>query len=445
MPSKKIHYIPPETLGGVYDNIRFDVPLEYDDPRYVDTIPGRGKFSYTRLYRFYKVDPEKFVFIDDKPPERVYTFFCGHRGCGKSTELRKIASKLDNDNLFYIVFLDTSLELDNNNIQYVDVFMALANKLLKKLETDKININDIYLKNLESWFKEKILIQEETKEYSASIKSGIKAESGIPYLFSLFSTITAAFHDNATYKNELRRTIKNNFSQFALSFNQLLAAVNDQLPNVKKKSILFIIDGLDKLSAEDANTFFVGDVTQLQQIRSNFIYAGPIDLLCTGIQANQVFNCISLPMIKIEEKDGTINKEGYNVLKNMIYLRADKKLFTSENVVNLLIKYSGGIPRHVLQLLEYAYSVAKNDSFDEESIIEAAQILANTFKYFLTAEDYSLLYKIDHTDISEHVQSPQVRRLLKDLALLQYNDFWWKTHPVIRDLLPGYKNQAKQK
>ena len=440
-PNKE--YTPPDTLGGVYDNIQFDTPLEPNDPRYVDTIPGRGDFNFREIYQSYKVNPETSSF-DQAPPQKVYTLFCGHRGCGKSTELKRIASSLDKDNLFFVVFLDTSIELDNNNVHYVDVFMALAKKLFERLQTLDLGIDPVFLKNLEAWFSERILVNGQCRDFSSSIESGIKAEAGIPYLFTLFSRLTSSFKINATYKNELRTTIKNTFSQFSDCFNQLLMAVSDRITTINRQSLLFMVDGLDKLSAEDAKKFFVNDVTQLRQINANFIYTGPIDLFCSGTQTQQLFNFSILPMIKIHERNGAKNEKGFLALRNMIYKRAHKNLFSSETDVDKIIEFSGGNPRQVLQLIQYAYQNASIDIFDAECIDKAIHKLANTFRYFLTAEDYKLLHEIDHSPLEEHVQSLRTRKLLYELALLQYNDWWWKSHPVVRTL-PGYKKYGQKK
>ena len=439
-------YTPPTTLGDAYDNIQFDTPLEPGDPRYVDTIPGRGIFYLSRLYKYLKIEPETMSFMGE-PPSKVYTIFSGHRGCGKSTELKKVGATLDRDDLYLVVFLDTASELDTNNIQYADVFIALVKVLLRKLIDHDIVLDSVHFKNLESWFTQRILISENERSYTFDIKTGVEAKTGIPFLCNLFASITTAFRNNATYKDELRRDIKNTFSQFATAFNHLIAATTDQIRNeTNRKSILFIVDGLDKLSSEDATAFFVSDVTQLQQLQANFLYACPIDLLCSGIQPLQFFTRTILPMIKIEERDGTRVEAGYRVLRDMIYRRADKSLFSSPDVVDRIIRFSGGNPRQALQLLQYAYVSAENKRFDENAVDHAIHMLMNSYKYFLKTEDYKLLYEIDHSPVEDHVQSDHTRRLLYELAIMQYNDYWWKSHPVIRTL-PGYlkydTNQSK--
>ena len=205
-------YKPPDNLWDVYDLLKFNEPLDSNDPMRVNTESGRGKFNFTKLYRYLKVDPKTYQFQGNKPPEKTYIAFCGHRGCGKSTELRLLASILDREGLFLVVFLDASEELDTNNLRYADVFMALAKKLFDKLQELNITIDPIFLGKLESWFKQTVLINEKIKDYVMEIKAGAEAQSGIPFLGKIFANVTSAFKNNATYKKELRKVVTDAFS-----------------------------------------------------------------------------------------------------------------------------------------------------------------------------------------------------------------------------------------
>ena len=235
--------------------------------------------------------------------------------------------------------------------------------------------------------------------------------------------------------------INNSFTQFAEAFNDFIRAVRDKMPAYEdRKDILFIVDDLEKLPFEIAQTIFIGNVTQLQQIDSNFIYSAPIDLLYAGNQLQQFFKTVTLPMIKIFEKNGSKNEKGYTVLREMIFKRADKKLFKPQGIVDTIIENSGGNPRQVLQLLSYAHSHAKKDVFDKKSIDEAIHDFSVVFQRFLTDDDYQLLCSIDTSDT--FTPSERVRFLLYHVALLEYNEFWWSSHPVVR-LLPSYKECRK--
>ena len=147
-------YIPPKTIWEVEQKLSFNEPLESDDPRFVPTEHARGDFSFIKLLKPLGINPKNWQLMFD--PERVYTIFCGHRGCGKSTELRRIAEKLHAGDRFFVVFLDAVLDLDTNNLQYSEILMAMAKRLLDKLQALSIKIDSVFLENLQSWFIEKI-------------------------------------------------------------------------------------------------------------------------------------------------------------------------------------------------------------------------------------------------------------------------------------------------
>lgn len=430
---------PAKTFWDAAQQLKFDQPLEADDPRRVNTAPARGDFTFDGLHRLLGIDPttDQMKF----EPKQVYALFCGHRGCGKSTELRHLVRRLDHPQRFCVVFVDALEEVDINNIQYVDVLMALAKALFDKVQQLGIEVPDIFLSKLRTWFTERVEKHEKTKDYAAEIKSGGSAEGGIPFFAKLFTSFTASFRINSTHKEELRQVIKNSYSEFADSFNQLIVAVEEEIRQSQKgRKILFVVDGTDRLSGADSHRFFVSDVHQLQLIESNFVYCAPISLLYEGGQVQQMFEPVVLPMIKLREKhDPARLSEGYGCLRVMIYRRIHPDLFDSEETVDYLIEHSGGNPRHVLRLLSYAFQYAKDDVFDRAAAGKAVAALATEMRRFLEAEDYELLYRIDSTD--DEINSGRVQRLLYHLALLEYNSYWRLSHPVIR-ILDAYRRLA---
>lgn len=90
--------------------------------------------------------------------------------------------------------------------------------------------------------------------------------------------------------------------------------------------------------------------------------------------------------------------------------------------------------------LDNAYSHA-GDKFTEESIMKGIDNLRSEYKRILAFKDpihYKILVDIDN-DIYDGKDSEKVDFLLFNLLLFEYNDFFWKSHPVVR-LLEGYIN-----
>ncbi len=438
-------YTPPTDLWAVDAQLEFNEALDNGDKRYVPTAQARGDFSFSRLLKALGVDDRnEQCWILRGPHPRGYHLFCGHRGCGKSTELRRLAVKLHHQDAFFVIFMDVLEELDYNNLQYSDVLLTLAKQLFKQLEAAQLDIDQVLLQTLEDWFKERIETNSVTKEFAAQVKIGAKAETGLPFLGKLFAEISTAFKNNSSYKKELRSIIENSFSQFADSFNLCLQAAEDAVQRQQQgKKLLFIVDGTDRLRGEDSQRFFIGDVHQLKQIDANFIYCAPISLLYEGNQAQQEFHHFVLPMIKLREKDhDTPLSAGYAVMREMIEKRAAPTLFSTPELIEKLIEYSGGSPRELLKLLHYAFLRVTGEQFDQAAVDAAIVDLATDYKRLIEPEDHELLYAIDHNTETED-NSERIRRCLYHLMLLEYNGFWRMSHPVIRSL-PGYQKAQPQ-
>ena len=429
-------YQPPDNIWEVNAQLQLDDPLDgKNDPRWVNTQEARGENSLLRLGRVLGVDMSKQQL--ENPPERGYYLFCGHRGSGKSTELRRIRNDLDAPDIYYVVFADAAQELDVNNLRYPDILLRLAGKLMEGLEQNGIEIEQAHLRKLQDWFIERVESQAEIRDFAREIKAGAEAGAGIPGLARLFIGISNALKTNSTYKAELRRTLQNYFTDFSDAFNHLIESAEVAVRDAGKgRRILFVIDGTDRLSGEDARAFFVSDVHQLQQVRGLFIYCAPVHLAYEGYDITQNFNDVfQLPMIKITNEDGSPNQAGHHAMLELLYLRAAPDLF-DDSVAEFLVEYSGGHPRDLLRLLLNAFKYAERDRFDEASARRAVKKVATDFRRFLGLEDYELLAKIDSgkTEQTEAVVSDRSPDLLYKLALLEYNDFYWRSHPAIQTI-----------
>lgn len=423
-------YTVPNDIWEVNRRLRLDEHLNgEEDPRWVDTEAARGEYSLSRVRKALGVHPSKRRLA---APDQRYYLFCGHRGCGKSTELRRISNDLHDPNIYYVVFADATDELDVNNLKYQDVLLHLAGKLVEKLVTDGISIDAVYLQSLEDWFTQRVERHEQTRTFAADAKMGAQGAVGLPFLAKVFAAISTTFKTNSTYKDELRRTLRNYFTDFSDAFNRLIDAAEESIRTASRGCrVLFVVDGTDRLSGDDAQALFVADVHQLQQVRGLFIYCAPVSLAYEGSAIGQNFSDIfRLPMIKVTIEDDSPNAAGHDAMRNMLHLRAASDLFDS-GVADYLIEHSGGHPRDLLRLLLNAFKHAEHDRFDGESARRAVRELASDYRRILDPEDYALLASVD-LGRSLPSGSERVRDLLYNLALLEYNDFYWRSHPVIR-------------
>jgi ABC-type uncharacterized transport system ATPase component len=62
----------------------------------------------------------------------------GHRGCGKSTILNKVAEELIND--FHIVSFSAADTLNMNDVETIDILISIYLQVLDSMSKSKINV-----------------------------------------------------------------------------------------------------------------------------------------------------------------------------------------------------------------------------------------------------------------------------------------------------------------
>ncbi|MCI5133266.1 MAG: ATP-binding protein, partial [Candidatus Electrothrix sp. EH2] len=82
---------------------------------------------------------------------------------------------------------------------------------------------------------------------------------------------------------------------------------------------------------------------------------------------------------------------------------------------------------------------ADEERIDRAAAEKAVKQVANEYRRFINTEDYSRLVQIDmHPDAPDDFTDEQSSLMLYNLILLEYNDYFWKSHPLITTL-PGYQ------
>lgn len=203
---------------------------------------------------------------------------------------------------------------------------------------------------------------------------------------------------------------------------------------------MFLVDGTDKMRGEDTQQFFVQDAEQLLAIETLAIYTAPLHLKYDGRLGGKLDADMVLPMIKLQQRDGSALPAGWDALRKMLLLRADRSLFADDADILRLVEDSGGHPRELLRLLGLCCEVA-DSIIDADVVQRAIGQLASDYRYFLKPADYTLLKAID-TNPAHGGNDERAQELLHRLALLQYNDGTWRrSHPVVRTL-EGYQLAA---
>jgi hypothetical protein len=433
---------PPKDILEVLAGLDYETALEPDDPRYVDTAEARGSSQTPeRLAVKFGLLLKQGRFL---PPPKKHVLFFGHTGSGKTTELRRYCRLLEGADRYLVVEVSVHEVLDSNNFEYTDLLMALALALCKRLDEQKVHVPKEAIAGLERWFAENVKTQETLDEFSATVEAGVEGKTGIPLLTSLFVKFTAAFKTNVTYKDTLRRVVRNTYSQFSEAFNTFIreAEACSSKAGIARR-FLFVVDGTDKLRGEDQRRFFTEDHEQLLGIEAHVVYTAPLALKYEGNPVTGIDADLFLPLIKIAERDGAPVEPGIAVMRDMLLRRASEVLFQDDATIGSLVTACGGHPRELLRLLKLCCEFSDGTRITPEDVEQAIDALAGEYRRFLEPEDYVRLAKIDRDPVHTG-NDERTRRLLYNLALLEYNNGSWShSHPVIARL-EGYREAQRQ-
>ena len=94
-------------------------------------------FSSVRGGKIIKELKENITFFSPDDPTCV--LFTGHIGCGKSTELLRLKTELEQEN-FHVVYFESSEDLEMADVDIGDVMLAIARRVSQSL--DKITLEE---------------------------------------------------------------------------------------------------------------------------------------------------------------------------------------------------------------------------------------------------------------------------------------------------------------
>ncbi|MCK4398124.1 MAG: hypothetical protein KAV25_03960 [Methanophagales archaeon] len=350
-------------------------------------------------------------------------FFSGHRGCGKSTELNRLAADDVINKQFFIVKYSVKDVCDVNNLNYVDVLFSMGAQLyIQYIDAGK-ELEPELLKELESWGRSIELEQEKTKSAGVSMKGGISA---------FFLSVQAKIKSEHTTRKIIREQIEPKLSELIDKINLIIADIEGK----EKKHVLVIIDDLDKPSLEQAKEIFYNNYTAITQPACYIVYTVPISIFFgPEIRESKFF----LPNIKLHTKNDRngIDKDGYELMRTFVYRRMKEELIEPK-ALDFAIKMSGGVFREGARIMQIAADSAienERGRILKEDVERAEREIRSDFKRILESDDYNALNEISKSNDIRGIE--KVGHLLHNLSVLEYEnkENWYDIHPTLEELL----------
>ncbi len=417
--------------------------LAEDDARFVDTLAARGNPFRRKFFRTLGYNEKSGDF---EPKENQHLLFIGHIGCGKSTELTRLAAQLHAPDKYWVIRADITSLLDTNDLKYYEVWLAIAKQVIESvLDFNKaqpetaIHLPEAEYGRLRDWLTQVVREKTELKELTAHLETSAQLGGTLPFLGGLLAKLTSSVKAGSTYRDIVRQELNKGYSEFIDALNTFLASVTQAVIRAHQgRGLLLVIDGLDRLKQDDWREFFVANANQIVGVRANVVYTAPMALKASGELPGQ-FQHLVLPMIKLLDFDSQQPfQDGYQALRRMVLLRANYRVFSSLEELDHLIEASGGHLRGLLQLISHACIEADDELIDGPTVERAIKALARSYRDWLRPEHYQVLFDADQ-DPENTGRTDLMTELVDRGALLEYNEGSWRLcHPAIRTLV-GYQ------
>jgi len=356
-------------------------------------------------------------------------FFSGHRGCGKSTELARLAADPDIRARFFPVHFSIRDEADINNLDFRDLLLILGGQLYHQYKDKGGKLPAQLLKELDQWRG-----QVETHIQTTLVGKIPEAELEAG-LEMFFAKLGAKIKLEPVTRQELHQVFERSITDLIDVINKIAIAILAK----EKRPPLILIDDLDKPSLDVARKIFFDHRETIIQPVCPIIYTVSSPLFYgpefQAIRDQAVF----LPNIKLHSqgKAKQLDEKGYATLQDAVGRRMDPALI-AEDALKFAVAMSGGVFRELVRILRNAVDRALEAGRERivlDDVAASTAEIRGEYRRILTAEQREMLRQIHR---SNQLDDPaKAAELLQLLAVLEYADRepWYDIHPALEQLL----------
>ena len=380
-----------------------------------------------------------------EPGEFNTILFTGHRGCGKSTELKRIQSKCENE--YRVIYIEFDLELDVNDAEYTDLYLLFIKKVADDLTELRLKFDPKLLESFESWFKDVTKETEATVQSSVSIETEASAGAEIPLISKLAAKFISQIRGSSQQKKVIRETLQRNLSRLQTDINLLLKDAFDKLrrkyPDRYPKGFLVIVDNLDRIPPSVGNHLFFDYAPQLQELDCTIIYTVPISVIYSYKNVSNLFgNPNIVPMVNIyefsrSECELNYNQQRLDGVASLIEQRVDvSAIFADRQQLLDLAKASGGHVRQLMQVTRLACRTAitrKHSKILAEDVTYALNEQQFHFERSTPGPEYYTI--LAQVCLDKDITKDEIgQNLLFNLSVLEYNgnSRWNYVNPLVK-------------
>jgi hypothetical protein len=414
-----LNYVTATDFDCAWLNFELDLPLEMEpdgppNPFYVDR-PGNpvAELEQALLAPFYRLP--KY-------------FFSGHRGCGKSTELRRVAVNPAIRAKYWPVHFTIQDEADVNSLDYRDILLAISGQMYRQYRAGGGRLPKQLLSELDQ-FRGRV-------EKEVTITSGRLTGSEVEGKLDAFFAQAGI---KLKLEPKIRTVVRQVIEEDITGLINLLDTISTAIYNATGRWPLVLIDDLDKPDPARAREIFYDhrgvmlqpNVAIVYTVSSHLFYSPQFE----AIRDRAIFlpNVRLHPHRKPDERDAG----GYRTMRMFVHKRMHPDLIAPD-ALDEAIHTSGGVFREMCRVMRYAVGrarVKEQPQVELEDVRRAGAEIRNEYRRILTAEQRRLLLEVhDHNRLD---RPDKLGPLMQMLAALEYrnDENWCDVHPALVPLL----------
>jgi hypothetical protein len=401
-------------------NFELNLPLEImpggqPNPFYVDR-PGNPVASL-----------EQALLLPSLPAQPPKFFFSGHRGCGKSTELRRVAANPAVQAKYWPVHFTIKDEADLNNLDYRDVLFSIGGRLFREYKEQGGRLPRQLLKELNAW---RGRVEEVVTITSRVAESEVEGK-----LNAFFAEAALKVKLEPATRTQLRQVFEHSVTELIDVVNLITMAIQNQ----EKRQPLVLIDDLDKPDLKLARAIFYEHRAVMQQPVCAIVYTVSSPLFYSPEFEAIRDRAFFLPNVKLHpaRQADRHDSEGYRTMRMFVHKRMDPDLIAPE-ALDVAIRFGGGVFREMCRVMRIAVGralAAGRSCIELEDVDWAAAEIRNEYRRILTDDQRDMLRQVcQHNRLS---QPDKLGPLLQMLAVLEYRnkENWCDVHPALVELL----------
>ena len=425
-----------QLITKLYNTFDPFAPLQAGDTRYVDCQEARGDGNIN-------LELGSKIKRSQRMTCQLYT---GHRGAGKSTELLRLQQYLKSQGCFAIYFAADEQDINPENTEYTDILLACTRHLLEELR-------DANSQPLRDWMKDR---WEDLKDLALTEVSFEKLS--LELQIAQFAKLTANIRTIPSLRQKIRDKINPHTQTLIKALNEFIDDAKKKLPQGYSQ-LAVIADNLDKIvpfsqegKRSNLDEIFLDRAEQLKDLHCHVIYTIPISMAHSN-RANDLGNDYDnlqvLPMIMVQNQDGSPNATGLAKLKELIEKRfkqiypnlsVEIGLFDNAETLERLCLMSGGHVRNLLSMMQEAISRTENLPITAKAAQRAITQARDVYRRTPGENEWQILAKVSKTQ--EILNDQEHRDLLFNRCILEYRYYdeegeslpWYDVHPLIKGI-----------